>query len=301
MLSSPPSATAPHGAALPKKTARFADYLELTKPRLSALSVLTALAGYFCADGFEITSAFYSMLIGAAACAGGVAALNQWLEAGTDALMRRTASRPIPGGRITSGSAFVLGWALTLAGLATLFVRVNGLSAFCALATVITYLALYTPAKRRSRFSAEIGAVAGALPPLIGWAANDHRSAPFAYILFFILFLWQIPHFMAIAWMHRRDYERAAFPMLAVRDGGGGRVAAYSLLCAIALVAVGALPFFIARAGVAYLAATLALGGYFVMRAAAFLLSRQRETAARRLFHASVIWLPLQLAALVLL
>lgn len=301
MLSTIPSApaTTSQDPALAQK-ARFADYLELTKPRLSFLSVLTAVAGFFCAPEFEITPAFFWMILGASACAGGVAALNQWMEADTDALMRRTESRPIPGGRVAPGSAFVLGWALALAGLAVLFANVNGLAAFYALATVVIYLALYTPAKRRSRFSTEIGAAAGALPPLIGWAANEHRAAPFAWMLFGILLLWQIPHFMAIAWIHRRDYGRVAFPMLAVRDNTGSQVAVYSLSCTIALVAVSALPFFISNAGAAYLAVTLASGIFFAWRALCFLAARQREPAARRLFFASLIWLPVQLAALAL-
>lgn len=288
-------------APRPRMGARFSALFELTKPRLSALSVLTGLAGFFCAPRFEITPAFYWMISGAAACAGGVAALNQWLESDTDAIMLRTASRPIPSGRIAPGSAFVLGWTLCLAGLAVLFANVNGLAAFFALATIITYVGLYTPAKRSSRFSTELGAVAGALPPLIGWAANEHRTVPLAWILFGILLLWQIPHFMAIAWVHRDDYKRASFPMLAVRDASGGRVAAYALVCTIALVAVGALPFFIAKSSAAYLLTTLVLGGFFITRAVAFLTSAPREPAARRLFFASLFWLPLQLTALALL
>jgi protoheme IX farnesyltransferase len=153
-------------AAAPR--AGFFDYLELTKPRLSLLSVLTALVGYLAVLPARNGRTLLCVLLGTAMAAGGVAALNQWLEAGTDALMSRTRARPIPSGRVTTGSAFVLGWSLCAAGLALLFAKVNGLSASFALATMVCYLAFYTPAKRWSRWATEIGALAGALPPLIG-------------------------------------------------------------------------------------------------------------------------------------
>lgn len=291
----------PHTSAI--QPLRFATvlsaHIELTKPRLSALSVLTAIAGFFCAPDFEITPAFFWMITGASLCAGGVAALNQWMEADTDARMARTASRPIPSGRIAPGSAFVLGWAMSMAGLAILYASTNGLAAFFALATNVAYLAFYTPAKRRSRFSTEIGAVAGALPPLIGWAANEHRVVSISWILFAMLFLWQIPHFMAIAWIHRRDYETVAFPMLAVRDGTGRRVAAYSVVCTAALTVAGTLPYFVNRASLLYLGITLVLGSWFMARAVCFFLAKsRREQAAKKLFFASIAWLPLQLLAL---
>ncbi|OAM87685.1 protoheme IX farnesyltransferase [Termitidicoccus mucosus] len=299
--------------------AGFADYLELTKPRLSSLSVLTTVVGYFAARPVFDGALFFALLAGTAACAAGVAALNQWMEADTDALMRRTAARPIPGGKIATGTAFVIGWALCAAGLALLFARVTGGAAFFALATIVAYLALYTPAKRRSRFSTEIGAVAGAFPPLIGWAAVPGGDAALAWVLFAILFFWQIPHFMAIAWTHRRDYEAVNFPMLAVRDTTGGRVAAWSLACTFAVAAAGLAPAWLALAGhenarghagtslaiiAAYAIVALALGAWFTKRALAFRrppAGQTRETAARRLFFASIAWLPLQLAALVVL
>ncbi|MFA5057439.1 MAG: heme o synthase [Opitutaceae bacterium] len=287
--------------------AAWADYLELTKPRLSALSVLTALVGYLAArPGLsEVERAAHSgwtllnVLLGTAMAAGGVAALNQWLEADTDALMERTRSRPIPGGRVTTGSAFVLGWSLCAGGLALLFARVNGLSALCALATMVCYLALYTPAKRWSRWSTEIGAVAGALPPLIGWAAAEGRISPLGWILFGVLFFWQIPHFMAIAWTYRRDYEAVNFPMLSVRDAGGGRVAAWSVANTALLVAVTLLPVALGYCGPAYGVAAAGLGAWFFWRALAFLRPAGRETAARRLFFASIFYLPVVLAVLV--
>src|ERR1019366_8626793 len=145
------------------------------------------------------------LVAGTALAAGGVASLNQWMERDTDALMKRTAQRPIPTGKVASGSAFVLGWLMCIAALFLLFATVNPLAALFTLLTIVAYLGWYTPAKRFTRWSTEIGAVAGAFPPLIGWAAAEGRVTALGWILFGILFCWQIPHFMAIAWIHRRD------------------------------------------------------------------------------------------------
>jgi protoheme IX farnesyltransferase len=280
--------------------AGFADYLELTKARLSLLSVLTAGAAYLAAREPTNGITLLCVLAGTALAAGGVAALNQWLEADVDALMRRTRNRPIPSGKLTTGSAFVLGWAMCLGGLALLYAEVNGLAAAFALATMVCYLAVYTPAKRWSRWSTELGAVAGALPPLIGWAAADGRVSGLGWVLFAVLFFWQMPHFLAIAWMYRRDYEAAGFPLLAVRDAGGGQVAAWSLGHTFLLTAASLLPVWLGRCTWAYGAAAAALGGWFLWRAIAFLREAGREAAARRLFFASICYLPLLLAALVI-
>lgn len=288
--------------------AGFSDYLELTKPRLSFLSVLTALVGYLSAlpglSGVEgpVRGAWTlaAVLFGTALAAGGVAALNQWLEADTDALMNRTRGRPIPSGKVTTGSAFVLGWSLCAGGLALLFAQVNGLSAGVALATMVGYLAIYTPVKRWSRWSTEIGAVAGALPPLIGWTAAEGRVSTLGWILFAVLFFWQIPHFMAIAWTYRRDYAAVNFPMLSVRDAGGAKVAAWSFACTLILVVVTLLPAWLGYCGAVYGLVAAGLGAWFLWRAGRFLRAAGREAAARRLFFASIIYLPLLLAALVI-
>jgi protoheme IX farnesyltransferase len=279
--------------------ARFSDYLELTKPRLSLLSVITAVVGYFATRSMWEPAIFFPMLLGTCFAAGGVAALNQWMESDTDAQMQRTANRPIPSGRVTTGSAFVLGWTLCVAGLALLFAKVNGLAALFTLATIVAYLALYTPAKRWSRWSTEIGAIAGAFPPLIGWAAAGEHLHSLGWILFGILLFWQIPHFMAIAWTYRRDYEAVNFPMLAVRDNTGRKVALWSFIHTIAAVVVSAAPALCGLDSRWYLIGTLALGSWFITRAVAFIRTSPREKAARRLFFASVIWLPIQLFILV--
>ncbi|HTZ20491.1 MAG TPA: heme o synthase [Opitutaceae bacterium] len=284
-------------AAAPK--ALWADYLELTKPRLSSLSVLTALAGYLAARPAHEGWKLFFAVAGTACAAGGVAALNQYMEWDTDALMRRTADRPIPSGKVTTGSAFVLGWGLCTAGLAILFAEVNGLAAFFALLTMVCYLALYTPAKKRSPWATEIGALAGALPPLIGWAAAEGKISALGWMLFGVLLFWQIPHFMAIAWLYRSDYAAAHFPMLSVRDESGRWVARWSLVSAILLVGVSLLPALLGFASAYYLAVAAVAGVWFVGRAVIFLRPAGRESAARRLFFASLAYLPVQLVMLV--
>jgi heme o synthase len=295
-MSTPPNALQP----------RIADYLELTKPRLSLLSVATAVFGYFSSRPIWNAPLFLWTLAGTCLCAAGVAALNQWMESDTDALMRRTADRPIPAGRMPTGSAFILGWGSCAAGLAFLYANVNGFSALFALLTIISYLALYTPAKRWSRHSTEIGAVAGAFPPLIGWAAAGPGDAALGWILFSLLFFWQMPHFMAIAWIYRSDYSTVHFPNLAVRDEGGRKVSRWSLINTVAAVLTSGAPTAAGLSGWVYLGCSLALGLWFFSRAWGFDRAvhgqkgtRTPEQQARRLFLASVTWLPLQMLLLV--
>ena len=284
-------------AAAPK--ARFGDYLELTKPRLSMLSVITTLVGYGAAKPGWHAVEFWALVAGTCACAGGVAALNQWMESDTDAVMPRTADRPIPSGKVATGSAFVIGGGLSAGGLGVLFTYTNGPAAFFALLTVISYLAIYTPSKRWSRWSTEIGAVAGAFPPLIGWAAATGGVTALGWILFAILFFWQIPHFMAIAWTYRKDYGSVNFPMLPVRDGEGGKVAKWSFANSVALAVVCLLPQPLGLASIYYTVVTALLALWFLARAAAFLRPTDRDKTARSLFFTTIGWLPLQLGALV--
>lgn len=279
--------------------ARFSDYLELTKPRLSLLSVLTALVGYLAARPPSNGWKLFFVVIGTSLAAAGVAALNQWLEHDTDAQMKRTADRPIPTGKVATGSAFIMGVLMCIASLFLLYAKVNPLAALFTLLTIISYLGWYTPAKRRSRWSTEIGAVAGAFPPLIGWAAGEGQVSALGWILFGILFFWQIPHFMAVAWTYRRDYSAVHFPMLPVRDESGRSVAIWSLINTLALVVVSALPYFLGLATVYYLIAAAAGGLWFIWRAVAFLRPATRDPAARKLFFTSIGYLPLVLCALV--
>ena len=275
------------------------DYLELTKPRLSLLSVITTMVGYFAARPAGNPGKLTLLFIGTSLAAGGVAALNQWLEHETDAQMKRTADRPIPSGKVATGSAFVLGWLMCVAGLFLLFAWVDRLAALFTLLTVISYLGWYTPAKKRSLWSTEIGAIAGAFPPLIGWSAGDGSVSALGWILFGVLFFWQIPHFMAVAWTYRKDYSAVHFPMLPVRDESGTKVAAWSLVNAIALVIVSLLPVVWGLTTKAYGVAAAVVGAWFIWRAIAFTRREGRDAMARKLFFASIIYLPLVLGALV--
>jgi heme o synthase len=279
--------------------AKFSDYLELTKPRLSLLSVLTALVGYMSARPANNPVKLLLVVVGTSLAAGGVAALNQWIEHETDAQMKRTATRPIPTGKVPTGSAFVLGWLMCIASLFLLFAKVGPLAALFTLLTIISYLGWYTPAKKWSMWSTEIGAIAGAFPPLIGWAAGEQRVTTLGWILFAVLFFWQIPHFMAIAWVYRRDYSVVHFPMLPVRDESGSKVAIWSLINAVALVVVSLLPVAFGLATKVYGLVGAVCGAMFLWRAIVFLHPAGRDVAAKKLFFASIIYLPIVLGALV--
>lgn len=291
--------TADTAAAAPSSPAKFRDYLELTKPRLSLLSVMTALVGYAAArPAFDLVK-FLCLIVGTSLAAGGVAALNQWMESDTDAQMKRTADRPIPTGKVATGSAFVLGMLMSIASLFLLFAKVHPLAALFTLLTIVSYLGWYTPAKRWSRWSTEIGAIAGAFPPLIGWAAGESRVTTLGWILFGVLFFWQIPHFMAIAWTYRRDYSAVHFPMLPVRDESGAWVAGWSFITAVALVIVSLLPWALGLATAWYGYPAAACGAWFLWRAAVFLRPADRDVSARKLFFATLGYLPLVLGTLV--
>ncbi len=279
---------------------RFSDYLELTKPRLSLLSVLTAAAGYAAVRPFHGWHDFAFMMVGTSLAAGGVAALNQWHERDTDAQMKRTADRPLPSGRIPNGSAFVMGWLLCIGAMMLMYAAVNRLTLLFTFLTIAAYLGWYTPFKRFSRWSTEIGAIAGAFPPLIGWAGAQDDVTPLGWILFAILFFWQIPHFMAVAWTYRKDYSSVHFPMLPVRDESGGRVAAWSLVNAVLLVAATLLPCFLGYDSIGYGVVAGLAGVWFISRAVAFLRPEGRDAAARKLFLASITYLPIVLGALVI-
>ena len=271
----------------------LADYLALTKPRLNLLVVATSAAGYYLGgparpDAVAMTQA----VAGTALVAGGAAVLNQLYERDTDALMRRTRLRPLPDGRVSPGDARTFGLALSLAGLVLLAVRANWLSAILALATLVVYLVVYTPMKRRTSLSTLVGAVPGALPALIGWTASHGSIAVGGAALFAIVFLWQIPHFMAIAWLYREDYGKAGFPMLPVIDPEGRRAGRQAVLYAAALLPVSLMPTLAGVAGVVYFAAALVLSIVLLVLAVRFAATR-RESAARALFFGSIIYLPL--------
>jgi len=282
------------------QTGTFSDYLELTKPRLSLLSVLTAMAAYAAARSPHEPLRYLWVLIGTGLAAGGVAALNQWMEVDTDSQMQRTADRPIPSGKIATGSAFIVGALMCTTALMVLFGLVNALSAGFTLLTIVAYLGCYTPAKRSSRWSTEIGAVAGALPPLIGWAAGADRITPYGWCLFALLFFWQIPHFMAIAWVHRKDYSAVHFPMLPVRDSSGRWVSSWALLNTFLLIFSSMMPTYLGMDTKWYGAVAAVSGALLLFCALRFMNSATRDRAAKQLFFATIAYLPVVLGALVL-
>ena len=286
---------------VPATRATWRHYLELTKPRLSLMSVITAMLGYLAAVPYSYLDWQRMLLVvlGTALCAGGVAALNMWMESDTDAKMQRTANRPIPLGIIAPGSAFVVGWILNVAGLAVLFKLVNGYSAFLGLATIVAYLAIYTPAKRWSRWNTELGAISGALPPLIGWAAAGRSNPGIGWSLFAIMFTWQMPHFFAIAWTYRKDYAAAGMPMLSVVDPSGTSLARWTFVWTTLLVAASVFPTLLGYCTWYYFAAALLLGLWFLRSAFRFLNPAIRDTEARKLFFISIAYLPLLLGLLV--
>jgi protoheme IX farnesyltransferase len=255
--------------------------------------------GYFSARPSGGSAKIGFLVVGTSLAAGGVASLNQWMESDTDAQMHRTALRPIPTGKIAGGSAFVLGWLMCIAALMIIFSLVGKLAALFTLLTIAFYLGWYTPAKRTSYWSTEIGAVAGAFPPLIGWTAAEGSVTALGWILFGILFFWQIPHFMAIAWTYRKDYSAVHFPMLPVRDASGAKVAGWSLAATLALVAVSLLPVALGLASAAYGVGAALAGFLFIWRAFGFLKASERDSGARRLFFFSLAYLPVLLGMLV--
>lgn len=285
--------------AAPAVRATWRHYFELTKPRLSFMSVITAMVGYLAALPYWDWVRTICLMAGTALCAGGVAALNQWMESELDAKMKRTADRPIPTGAVQPGSAFIVGWLMCIAGLALLFRQVNGMSAFLALATVVAYLAIYTPAKRWSRWNTEIGAISGALPPMIGWAAAGRSNDPLGWTLFAILYTWQMPHFFALCWTYRKDYAAVGMKMISVTDPSGRKVSRRTFIWTVLLVASSALPTLLGYCSWYYFAFATALG-LWIMRSAFFFLDpARRETEARRLFLISIAYLPLLLTLLV--
>jgi protoheme IX farnesyltransferase len=282
-----------------RSTSRLVDYVALTKPRLNVLVVVTSAAGYYLASPDPPALApLVATVTGTALVAGGAAVLNQVYERDTDALMDRTRLRPLPDGRVAAAEARVFGLGLALVGLAAL-AAVGVLAAFLALATLVIYLVVYTPMKRHTSVATLVGAVPGALPPLIGWTAARGSAFDGGWVLFAIVFLWQIPHFMAIAWMYREDYGRAGFPMLPVVEPDGARTGRQALLYAAALVPVSLLPAVNGVAGLPYLWTACGLGLVLVALAALFARSRS-DASARVLFYGSILYLPLLWAAMII-
>jgi protoheme IX farnesyltransferase len=283
----------PHCAGPVASPTRANDFIELTKPRITVLVVITTLVGFYVgAAGSLPLSLLAHTLLGTALVAGGASAFNMYFERNLDGLMRRTEKRPLPAGRMASREALAFAALISAAGMAYLFVFVNLLTSLLSALTFLSYLALYTPLKRRTWLCTLIGAAPGALPVAMGWAAVNGSLSPGAWILFAIVFAWQLPHFYAIGWMYRDDYARAGFPLLPVIDETGAKTSRQAGFFILVLIGLTLLPALAGLAGKIYLAGAVALGLWFLAYGILFALRRDR-VAARRLFLISVCYLPL--------
>ena len=278
---------------------RVADFLALCKPRVVAMVLVTTAVGYYLGGtAAPIDYArFLSTLVGTALAAGGTLALNQYMERERDALMQRTRDRPLPDGRIVPIDALLFGTVLTAAGLAYLALAVDTLPALVTALTTATYLFAYTPLKPRTSLCSVVGAIPGALPPLTGWAAARGSLGIEAGVLFAIMFMWQIPHSLAIASLYRDDYARAGIRLLPVIEPDGSSTGRHVLSNSFALLMVALMPTMIGLAGSTYFVVALALGLLLVLASAR--LARSASPAdARRLLLATLVYLPLLLVAM---
>jgi heme o synthase len=277
--------------AVAARRAVLADYLELTKPRITLMVMLTTMVGFVMGSAARVRlTALVAVLLGTGLVAAGASTLNMLLERRTDALMLRTRNRPLPAGRLRPADVLAWGFVLTVAGVLVLGWLSGTLATGVALVTWLSYLVFYTPLKPLTSLSTVVGALPGALPPVIGWAAARGSLDPGAFVLFAILFLWQIPHFLAIAWIYREDYARGGLPMLPVLDPEGKVTGRQAVANSLALLLVSLTPRAAGMAGNVYLVGALVLGLAFT--AVAFRAAVERSApAARRLFVGSIVYL----------
>ncbi|HVZ41513.1 MAG TPA: heme o synthase [Candidatus Kapabacteria bacterium] len=287
-------------AAGAKRSARVVEYVELTKPRLTMLSVLTTLGGFYMASqGALDVPLLVHTIIGTSMCGAGCGALNMFVEREHDAKMRRTMQRPLPSGRLIPAEALLFGLILAVGGVTYLALAVNLLTAILGAATVVSYVLLYTPLKRLSTLNTVVGAIPGALPPVMGWAAVRGSLDIEALVLFALLFFWQMPHFLALAWMYRNDYERAGYKILSVLDRDGGSTSRQILLYTSALLPVSLLGTTIGMTGPYYFYSALALGVGFLALGLRLAFTRKNKHA-KHLFYYSLLYLPLIMLAMAL-
>lgn len=279
--------------------ARFRDYMELTKPRLVSLVLLSAAVGFFLAEPADFHPWLLAhMLLGTLLVAAGSMTLNQWMERHEDAKMIRTSHRPLPAGRLLPAEALIFGVLLSAAGLFILSLLQSPAPCLLAAITLFSYLLLYTPLKRKTSLCTIVGALPGALPVLIGWTAAAGRPSFQGWVLFFILFLWQMPHFLAIAWLYRHEYANAGFSMLSVTDPDGRQVGRQIVLYSLALLPVSLLPAMVGMTGMFYFFSAFILG--IVLAGLAVKGVSQLDQKARPLFRASVLYLAALLILMVL-
>jgi protoheme IX farnesyltransferase len=293
------SVPAQNAAGTVARSGRALDFVALTKPRLNLLVLLTTVAGLYLAspDGVALALVAHT-LFGTALVAGGAAALNQVWERETDRRMRRTSGRPLPRGRLGVAEGTWFGVLLAVAGIADLALGATVAAAAVATATLVSYVLVYTPLKTRTPLATIVGAVPGALPPVIGWAAATGDITLPAIVLFGIVFFWQMPHFLAIAWMYKDDYRNAGIPLLPVVEPDGRRTGRQAVLYTAALWPVSLLPALVGLAGAPYSAVATSLGIVFIWLSVVFARARSHESA-RQLFLFSITYLPLLLGALV--
>jgi protoheme IX farnesyltransferase len=285
----------PRTAVASASQGRALSYLSLTKPDVSFLVVLTTLAGYALGTAGPLDwRRMAHTVIGTTLVAAGTAALNHYIERDSDALMRRTASRPLPTGALAPVQALIFGVAMIVAGTTDLLLETGMLASVLALGTAVLYLGIYTPLKTRTTLATLIGAFPGAMPPLIGWAAARGSLGPGAWVLFAILFLWQVPHFHAISWIYREDYGRAGIKMLPVVEPDGRSTFAQILFCSAALIPVSMLASVTGLAGVRYYFSALVVGLLLIV-VALWAAEAKTNVRAKWLMHATVLHLPLLL------
>jgi len=281
------------------RATRFGYYLQLTKPRLTTLVVITTLVGFLEGrPGALDVALLLHTVLGTFMVAAAAAALNQWAERDRDGAMRRTAGRPLPAGHLVPNQALAFGVLLLLAGTVYLWLAANPLASLLAVATAASYLLAYTPLKHITSLATVIGAVPGAIPPMIGWAAASGRLDPGAWVLFLIVFFWQMPHFLAIATLCRQDYADAGFRVLPVVDQDGASTGRQAVLYALALIPVSLLPAMMGLAGPVYFAGALLLGVAYLAFAVGLLVEPDSVARARRLFRCSLLYLPVLLVLL---
>ncbi|MGA7623773.1 MAG: heme o synthase [Candidatus Acidiferrales bacterium] len=275
-------------------------YVVLTKPDVTFLVVITTVAGFYLGSSGPLEwMRLMHTLCGTLLVAGGTAALNQYIERNMDSLMRRTAARPLPTGILQPKEVLVFGVATIIGGTLWLTLAVNGLAAFIALATSVSYLAAYTPLKTRTTLATAVGAIPGALPPLIGWAAARGSLSMGAWVLFAILFVWQFPHFMAIAWMYREDYGRAGILMLPVVDRSGDKTFRLIVATSAILIPVSLLPAVMGITGIHYFYGALILG-LLLLQTSSWANRSRTNVRAKWLMHATVAHIPLLLGWMIL-
>lgn len=280
--------------AVPDQHSHLGDLITLAKVRVNALVVATTAGGYYMAAPASVEPiGFVVTCLGTALVASGAAAINQVWERDTDKMMERTRMRPVADGRIGPAEGRVVAAVLSLVGLTAIWLASNGLAAATAFVTLVSYAAIYTPLKRRTSLATVVGAVPGALPPLIGWAAARGTLAePGPWVLFLIMFVWQLPHFLAIAWRYRGEYAEAGLPMLPVVDHDGAMTGRQAAVWAATLVPLSILPTLLGMTGSAYAIGAILLGLMQAALAFRFAFNRSDENA-RQLFYASIIYLPL--------